>query len=335
MYDDAYLTEEVELLRQQVRRFVETEVTPKGEAWEADGMVPREVFRAMGELGFLGIRYPEAYGGAELDTLATAVFAEEVGRSTFGGFGASVLVHTDMASPHLARAGSEEQKARWMPKVVAGEAVMAIAVTEPDAGSDVASIRTRAVRDGNGWLLNGAKMFITNGVHADLYVLAAKTDTEAKGSRGVSMFLIEKGTPGFRAARALDKMGWRSSDTAELVLEDCRLPADALLGEENKGFYAIMANFQNERLTIGAMAMGEAMKAIEITLEHLKTRKAFGEPLWQREAIRQRLAMRAAEVEAGRQLVRHTAWLDAQGRDCVKEVSMVKAYCGELVNRVM
>jgi acyl-CoA dehydrogenase len=310
-------------------------VTPKAAAWEEAGMVPREVFRRMGGLGFLGIRYAEAYGGAGLDAVASAAFAEEIGRSTYGGFGASILVHTDMASPHLARSGSEAQKRHWLPRVVAGEAVMAIAVTEPDAGSDVAAIRTRATREGNGWRLDGAKLFITNGVHADLYVLAAKTDTAAKGSRGISLFLIEKGTPGFRVARALDKMGWRSSDTAELVLEDCRLPADALLGEENRGFYAIMGNFQNERLVIGAMAIGEAQKAIELTLEHLKTRRAFGEPLWARETIRQRLAMRQAEVEAGRQLVRHTAWLDAQGRDCVKEVSMVKAYCGELVNKVM
>ncbi len=334
MSENIYLSEEVSMLKDQLRRFIETEVTPAGEAWEADGMIPREVLRRMGELGFLGIRYPEAFGGAELDTLATAVLAEECGRSTFGGFAATVLVHTDMASPHLARNGSAEQLAKYMPGVVAGETVMAIAVTEPDAGSDVAAIRTRARKDGNGWVLNGTKMFITNGVHADLVVVAAKTDTEVKGSRGISMFLVEKGSPGFRPARALDKQGWRSSDTAELLFEDCRLPADALLGEENKGFYAIMANFQNERLVLGSMAMGEAQKAIEITLDQVKTRKAFGEPLWQREAIRQRLAMRAAEVEAGRQLIRHAAWLDAQGRDCVKEVSMVKAYCGELVNRV-
>ena len=334
MSENIYLSEEVSMLKDQLRRFIETEVTPAGEAWEADGMIPREVLRRMGELGFLGIRYPEAFGGAELDTLATAVLAEECGRSTFGGFAATVLVHTDMASPHLARNGSAEQLAKYMPRVVAGETVMAIAVTEPDAGSDVAAIRTRARKDGNGWVLNGTKMFITNGVHADLVVVAAKTDTEVKGSRGISMFLVEKGTPGFRPARTLDKQGWRSSDTAELVFEDCRLPADALLGEENTGFYAIMANFQNERLVLGSMAMGEAQKAIEITLDQVKTRKAFGEPLWQREAIRQRLAMRAAEVEAGRQLIRHAAWLDAQGRDCVKEVSMVKAYCGELVNRV-
>jgi len=333
--ENAYLSEEVEMLRQQLRRFVESEVAPHGEDWEREGQVPRQIFRQMGGLGFLGIRYPEAYGGAELDTLASVVFAEELGRSSFGGFAAGVLVHTDMASPHLARNGSPEQLQRYMPGIVAGEIITAIAVTEPDAGSDVAAIRTRAVKDGNGWRLNGAKLFITNGVLADLTIVAARTEPEAKGSRALSMFLIEKGTPGFRAARALDKMGWRSSDTAELVLEDCRLPAEALLGEENRGFYAIMANFQNERLVLGSMAMGEAQKAIELTLEHLKTRQAFGAPLWSREAIRQRLAMRAAEVEAGRQLVRHAAWLDAQGRECVKEVSMVKAYCGELVNRVM
>ncbi len=330
-----HLIEEVEMLRDQVRRFVETEVVPVAEAWEEAGMVPRQVLKRMGELGFLGIRYPERYGGAEFDTIATVVFAEELGRAGFGGFAITVLVHTDMASPHLARYGTEAQLARYLPAVIAGETIMAVAVTEPDAGSDVAAIRTRAVRDGDEWVLNGAKLFITNGVHGDLVAVAAKTDPDAKGSRGISIFLVEKGTPGFHAARALDKTGWRCSDTAELLFEDCRLPAEALLGEENRGFYAIMGNFQNERLVIGAMAMGEASRAIELTLDHVKTRRAFGTPLWEKQTIRQRLAMRAAEVEAGRQLIHHAAWLDAQGVDCVSEVSMVKAYCGELVNRVM
>ena len=335
MSQSIYLIEEVEMLRDQVRRFVEAEVVPVAEAWEAAGMVPRQVLRRMGELGFLGIRYPEPYGGAELDTIATVVFAEELGRAGFGGFAITVLVHTDMASPHLARYGTEAQLARYMAAVVAGETIMAVAVSEPDAGSDVAAIRTRAVRDGDQWLLNGSKMFITNGVHGDLVAVAAKTDAEVKGSRGISMFLVEKGTPGFSAARALEKTGWRSSDTAELVFEDCRIPAEALLGEENRGFYAIMANFQNERLVIGAMAMGEAARAIELTLDHVKSRQAFGSPLWDKQTIRQRLAMRAGEVEAGRQLIHHAAWLDAQGLDCISQVSMVKAYCGELVNRVM
>jgi len=330
-----YFPPELEQFRDQVRRFVETEVVPHGQAWEADGATPRAVLRRMGELGFLGIRYPEAYGGSELDTLATVVLAEELGRCTFGGFAITVLVHTDMASPHLANFGSPAQLERYMPGVISGEIITAVAVTEPGAGSDVAGLRTRAVRDGDGWVLNGSKMFITNGVHGDLYFVAAKTDPTAKGSRGISMFCVEKGTPGFSVGRALDKFGWRSSDTAELVFDDCRLPADALLGEENKGFYAVMRNFQNERLVLGAQAMGEAKKALELTLDYVKTRPAFGGTLWDKQAIRQRVASRWSEVEAARQMLYHAAWLDAQGEDCVREVSMVKALCGELVNRVM
>jgi acyl-CoA dehydrogenase len=195
-------------------------------------------------------------------------------------------------------------------------------------------MRTSAVKDGDGWVLNGSKMFITNGALADVYFVAAKTDPAA-GSKGISMFIVERGTRGFSVGRRLDKMGWRSSDTAELVFDGCRIPAENLLGEENRGFYAIMKNFQNERIAIAAMATGEAAKAIEITLEYVKTRKAFGAPLWDKQAIRQRLAMLAAKVEAGRRLVWHAASLDAAGGDCVKEVSMVKAYCGELVNEVM
>ncbi len=324
------------MLRDQLRRFVEHEVQPAGDAWEQAGRVPREILLRMGELGFLGIRYPEKYGGGGLDTLGSVILAEELGRSGIGGFAITVMVHTDMASPHLARYGSAAQLDRHMPKVVSGEALTAVAVTEPDAGSDVAAIRTSAKRVGNrGWVLNGAKTFITNGAEADVYFVAARTDPAAKGSRGLSIFIVEKGAAGFAVARTLDKMGWRASDTAELVFEDCEIPAENLLGEEGRGFYQIMDNFQNERTVMGAMAMGEAQKAIEITLDYVKTRKAFGAPLWDKQTIRQRLAMLAAKVEAGRQLVYHAAWLDAQGRDCVREVSMVKAYCGELVNEVM
>ena len=330
-----YFAEEHEMLRRQVRRFVEEEVKPKALAWEEQGFVPREVLRRMGELGFLGIRYPEEYGGSEMDTLATVVLAEELGASTFSGFAITVLVHTDMASVHVFNAGGEAQKARWMPEIVAGRAIVAVAVTEPDAGSDVKGIRTTARRDGDSYVLNGAKLFITNGVHGDLYCVAAKTDTAGPASKAVTMFLVEKGTPGFRVGRALDKHGWRSSDTAELVFEDCRVPAENVLGEEGRGFYAIMRNFQNERIVIGAMAMGEALAALDLTLEYVKTRKAFGAPLYEKQGIRQRLAMLAARVEAGRQLVRHAAWLDTQGVDATREVSMAKAYCGELVNEVM
>jgi acyl-CoA dehydrogenase len=331
----AYFGEEHEMLRDQVRRFVEEEVKPHGLAWEEQGCVPREVLRRMGELGFLGVRYPLAYGGSEMDTLATVVLAEELGRSTFSGFAVTVLVHTDMASVHLFNAGSQALKDRFMPDIVAGKRIVAVAVTEPGAGSDVKGIRTNARREGDDYVLNGAKIFITNGVYADLYCVAVKTDPQGRPSQSISMVLVEKGTPGFSVARELDKHGWRSSDTAELVFDECRVPAGHLLGAEGKGFYAIMRNFQNERIVIGAMAMGEALAAIELTLDWVRQRQAFGGPLWGKQAIRQKLALLATRVEAGRQLVNHAAWLDANGFDAVKEVSMVKAYCGELVNEVM
>jgi acyl-CoA dehydrogenase len=329
-----YFREEHELLRAQVRRFVESEVKPHAAKWEEQGFVPREVLRRMGELGFLGIRYPAEYGGSEMDALGSVVLAEELGRSTFGGFAITVLVHTDMASVHIAHGGSSAQRAKYMPDIIAGRKIVAVAVTEPDAGSDVKGIRTTARRERETYVLNGAKMFITNGVHGDLYCVATKTGRDTRPSQSVSMFLVEKGTPGFKISRALDKHGWRSSDTAELVFEDCRVPAGNLLGQEGGGFYAIMRNFQNERLVIGAMAMGEAQAALELTLDYVVQRRAFGAPLFEKQAIRQRLAMLAAKVEAGRQLVYHAAWLDARGIDATREVSMVKAYCGELVNEV-
>jgi len=330
-----YFTEEHEALRDQVRRFVEAEIKPHALQWEEDGFVPRTVLRKMGELGFFGIRYPGEYGGSEMDTMATVVLAEELGRSTFSGVAITALVHTDMASVHIANAGSQAQKDKYLPAIIAGEKIVAVAVTEPDAGSDVKGIRTTARREGDHFVLNGAKMFITNGVHADLYCVAAKTDPQARPSQSVSIFLVEKGTPGFSVSRALDKHGWRSSDTAELSFVDCKVPAENILGQEGRGFYAIMSNFQNERTVIGAMAMGEAQAAIDLTLDYVKTRKAFGAPLWEKQAIRQRLADLAGKVEAGRQLVYHAAWLDAQGFDATREVSMAKAYCGELVNEVM
>jgi len=335
MNDPIYFTEEHRRFRDNLRRFIDQEVVPRADAWEVSGMVPREVMRQMGELGYLGVRYPEQYGGSGLDTVYSAILAEELGRSTFGGFAVTVTVHTDMASPHLANFGSPEQLERYLPPLIRGEKICAVAVTEPDAGSDVAGIRTHAVRDGDHWVLNGSKMFITNGVHGDLYFVGAKTDLAAKGSRGISIFIVEKGAPGFRVGRALKKSGWLCSDTAELVFDNCRIPAANLLGGENKGFYQIMRNFQNERMVIGAAAMGEAARAIEMTVAYVRDRKAFGATLWDKQAIRQRLAMRAAQVEAGRALVYHAAWLDAQGKDCVKEVSMVKALCGELVNQVL
>ncbi len=333
--NSVYLTSEHALLQDHVARFVAAEVEPNALAWDEAGCVPREVLRRMGALGWLGLMFPAEYGGAGADAITNAVFQEALSRSTSGGFVVTVLVHTDMASPHLVHAGNREQKARWLPSICRGECITAVAVTEPDAGSDVAAIRTRAVREGGTWVLNGTKMFITNGVHADLVFVAARTDPQAKGSRGISMFAVERGTPGFRVGRALSKQGWLASDTAELVFEDCRVPAANLLGEENGGFYAIMRNFQTERIALGAMAIGHCATALDLTFRYVNERRAFGAPLWDKQAVRQRLSMLAARVEAARQLLYHCAWLVDQTRDAVREVSMLKALTGELANDVM
>jgi acyl-CoA dehydrogenase len=329
-----FLQPEHEQLRETLRRFIDAEVKPRAEQWEEAGQVPREVLRRMGELGLLGMRFAARHGGAELDTLATAVLAEELGRSSFGGFAITVLVHTDMACPHLFHAGTATQQDRYMPDLVAGRRIAAVAMTEADAGSDLASMRTTARRTATGWVLNGSKMFITNGVHGDLFFVAAKTGEPGR-NRDITMFIVEKGAPGFRVARPLQKHGWLSSDTAELVFDDCEIPADQLLGQENRGFYALVRNLQNERIVLGAQAVGEASRAIELTLDWVTQRQAFGATLWDKQAIRQRLAWRAAQVEAARALVYQTAWRDARGQQVVKEVSMIKALCGTLVNEVM
>ncbi|HXV07499.1 MAG TPA: acyl-CoA dehydrogenase family protein [Burkholderiales bacterium] len=335
MTDTAYTTPEHLALREQVARFLAREVEPVAQAWEEQGYVPREVLRKLGALGLLGITYPQEYGGAAADALTSLVFAEALSRTTFGGFAVTVLVHTDMASPHLVHAGSPPQLERYLPKVISGELITAVAITEPDAGSDVKAIRTRARRSRGQWVLNGSKMFITNGVHADLYVVAARTDPDGQGAQALSMFLVEKGAPGFSVGRALKKQGWLCSDTAELVFEDCRIPEDNLLGRENAGFYAIMKNFQTERIALSAMAVGHALTALDLTLGYVKQRRAFGGALFEKQAIRQRLAMLQAKTEAARQFMYHCAWLVTQGRECVREVSMLKALTGELANEVV
>jgi acyl-CoA dehydrogenase len=330
-----YVDEDLEAIRGQVREWVEKEVVPNVETWEAEGAVPRQLLDEMGELGFFGLRIPEEHGGVGLGHLASVVFAEELGRSTSGGFAITVLVHTDLATPYVTNFGTDEQKARWLPKFATGELITAIGVTEPDAGSDVAAIRTSARRDGEGWRLNGSKMFITNGAIADIVFIAARTDRDAKGSRGISIFAVERGADGFAASRDLDKMGWHSSNTAELVLDEVWVPEAHMIGEENRGFYYIMGNFQNERLAIMGQALGEAQKALELTVDYVKNRVAFDAPLWDKQGIRQRVAMRQAEIDAARELTYHAAWLTDQGEDTVRQVSEVKALVGELVNRVL
>ena len=330
--DSIYLTPEHELLRDQVARFIAREVEPHGEQWERDGCVPRDVLRKLGAAGMLGLMFAPEHGGSGADALTNLVFAEALSQSTFGGFIVTVLVHTDMASPHLHHAGTPEQRARYMPRITAGELISAVAITEPWAGSDVAGIRTRAIRDDDTWVLNGSKLFITNGVQGDLYFVAARTgDTR----HAISMFIVEKGTPGFTVGRALDKTGWRSSDTAELVFDDCRIPVGNLLGVEHQGFRSVMKNFQTERIALGAMAVGHCTQALKLTLAHVRDRQAFGGTLWDKQAVRQRLAMLDAKTRAARQYLYHCAWLVTQGRDVVQDVSMLKALTGELVNEVV
>ena len=322
-------------LRRQVARFVAAEIEPHALAWDEAGVTPRELLRKMGALGWLGLMHPTEYGGGGADMLTNVVWQEALSRSTSGGAVITVLVHTDMASPHLVNAGTHAQKQRWLPAICRGECITAVAVTEPDAGSDVAAIRARAVRDGDHYVINGSKLFITNGVHADLLFVAAKSDPAAKGSRGISIFAVKRGTPGFRVGRALKKQGWLASDTAELVFENCRVPAANLLGEENAGFYAVMKNFQVERIALGSMAIGHCLTALDLTFRYVNDRRAFGAPLWDKQAIRQKLAMLAAKVEAAQQLLYHCAWLVDAKVDATREVSMLKALTGELVKEVM
>lgn len=327
-----YLTPEHELLRDQVARFVAREVEPFGEQWERAGFTPREVLRKLGDAGLLGLMYASEHGGAEADALTNLVFAEALSQSTFAGFVITVLVHTDMASPHLHHAGSPAQQAKYMAGITSGRTITAVGITEPGAGSDVAGLRTSARRDGDHWVLNGTKMFITNGVHADLYFIAARTGS---ARHAISMFIVEKGTPGFSVGRQLEKTGWLSSDTAELVFDDCRIPAANLLGEVDRGFYSVMKNFQTERIALGAMAIGHCTQALALTLEHVRSRQAFGATLFDKQVVRQRLAMLDAKVRAARQYLYHCAWLVTQGRDVVQDVSLLKSLTGELVNEVV
>lgn len=332
--DPPSLPEHLVQMRDQVRRFVETEVMPHGEEWERAGKIPREIYRRMGELGLLGMRYPVEYGGTDLGPLASMIFAEELGRCTFGGFTSSILVHTDMSAGHIALRGTPEQKAKYLPAIVRGEMVCSIAVTEAHAGSDVAGLKTRARRDGDDWVIDGTKMFITNAVYGDLLIVAARTDPEAKGSRGISLFIVERNTPGVSAVK-LEKHGWLCSDTAALTFDSVRVRKDALLGEVNRGFYGIMETFQNERICIGGICAGESAKAIELTVDYVKMRRAFGGTLWDQQAVRQKLSSLASKTAAARQLAYHAAELAAEGRDCVREVSMVKALSPEVLHEVV
>ena len=330
---NVYMTDELQQIYDQTVAFVANEVTPFGESWEKSGMVPREVLKKMGSLGMLSLRVPEQHGGLGMGPLASATFAEALGSSTFAGFDVTVLVHTDMSGPHLVNSGSESQLQDLLPGILAGETILSIGVTEPDAGSDVAGIRSTAVKDGDGWRINGSKTFITNAVYGDLTIVAARTDPDDR--YGISMFLVPAQTEGFEVTRKLDKHGWLCSDTAELSLNDVWVSDEQLLGTPHRGFYATMQNFQNERMVLVGMGVGAAQTAIDLTNQYTQSRKAFGGHLYDLGAIRQRLAMNQAKVDAVRASMYHAAWMEEQGLDNVKEMSGVKAWGCEVVNQVM
>ncbi|MHB1127493.1 MAG: acyl-CoA dehydrogenase family protein [Bacillota bacterium] len=329
MGNSRFFTEEHEVLRKSVRRFVEAELAPHADEWEKQGQFPREIFRRMGELGFLGLRYPVEYGGQGGDYFAGLVFSEEMSRCGSGGLSMGVAVQTDMATPPILQFGTVEQKKKYLEPAIKGEKVACLGITEPNAGSDVASIQTTAKRDGDGWVINGSKIFITNGVQSDFITLVAKTNPEA-GYNGVSLFLVDKDTPGFEVVKKLDKVGMRSSDTAELLFDNCRVPVDALLGVEGKGFHQIMWQLQGERLIGASGAVAGAAHVLEMTIKYARERKQFGKPIAEFQVISHTLAEMATRIEAARQLTYSTAWKFANDLYPVKEISMAKLFASQV-----
>ncbi len=327
-------TPEHEEFRAAVRAFVEGELAPNAVEWERDGHFPDWVFKRMGDLGFLGVRYPTAYGGAGGDWGHTIVVAEELARAGSGGVGMAMGVQSDMATPPILRFGTEEQKQRYLVPAIRGEKIACLGITEPDAGSDVANIQATARRDGDGYVINGRKIFITNGVRAHFCTLVTRTDKDA-GHEGFSLFLVDRDTPGFTVSQELDKLGMRSSDTAELVLDDVHVPADALLGEEGRGFVELMWELQGERLIGAAGSVAGAQLVFDRTLAYAKERHAFGRPIGSFQANRHAFAEMATELEAARQLTYDTALAWERGEYPVKQISMVKLHAGLAVNRVM
>jgi acyl-CoA dehydrogenase len=325
--------EEHEALRESLRAFVKREIRPFVTEWEDAQEFPGELFTRMGELGFLGLKYPEQYGGQGGDYVHDAVFSEEMARCGSGGVSAGIGAHTGIATPPIYKFGTEEQKQRWLVPAIRGEKVAALAITEPGAGSDVAGITTFARREDGEYVVNGSKTFITNGVRADIYVTAVKT-TQEGGHQGLSFLVIEKGTEGFTVSRKLEKLGWHASDTGELSFQDVHVPAENLLGEENQGFYLIMANFQWERLLMALGAVGGMEATFERTLSYAKERQAFGRPIGSFQAIRHKLAEMATLIEACRDFTYHALRLFVGGHECIKEVSIAKLFCCDAAVKV-
>jgi len=319
-------TDEHEQLRETVGRFVRSEIAPHVDEWEEAREFPRELFERCGELGFLGLKYPEALGGQGGDYVHDAVWIEELSRSgASGGIGAGLGGHSGIATPPIFNFGTPEQHERWLRPAIRGEKIGALGITEPGAGSDVASIRTFARKVEGGYVVNGSKTFITNGVRADFLVCAVKT-TEGGGHHGLSFLVLERDMPGYEVTAKLEKMGWHSSDTGELSFTDVEVPEENRLGDENRGFYLIMANFAWERLLMALGAVGGMQRVFEVTLSYAKEREAFGRPIARFQAIRHKFAEMATKMEASRSLTYHALRLFADGEDAIREVTMAKLF---------
>ena len=326
---------EHEALRAAVRRFVDTEVRPNVDAWEHAGLFPDSLFRRCGELGFLGLHYPARFGGSDGDLAAGIVFVEELARCGAGAIPMAISVQTDMATPALAQFGTDDQRDRWLAPAIRGEKIGAIAITEPDAGSDVAAIRTRGVRDGDVWRVNGSKMFITNGARAHFLTLVVKTEP-AGGHHGFSLFVVDTSLPGVSVSRRLEKLGMHSSDTAEIALADVAVPHSDLIGlEPGQGFTQLMWQLQYERLAGAAASVGHATQVLADTIAYARERRAFGRPIADHQVIAHKLADAATELEAARSLLYSTAWRVMHDEYPVAEISMTKKFCAQVQNRLV
>ena len=322
MTQDAGL-ETMQLFRDMARRAFEQEISPHFEQWEEDHLVPRELWRTLGEAGLLCPDVDEAYGGAGTSPHVTLALIEELSAMGFGGIASGYGIHSNIVAPYIIHHGTEAQKQQWLPRMVSGDAVGALAMTEPGAGSDVQAIRTNAVRDGDEWILNGSKIFITNGIHADLVIVAAITDP-GKGAKGTSLFLVDAHLPGFEKSKKIEKIGQHSSDTAQLFFQDVRLPADALLGEENRGFVIMMQELPRERLGIAAQAVAAAEGALALTVDYVQERKAFGQAIGAFQNTRFKLADVKTEIALNRALYEQCADEYARGELTADKAAMLK-----------
>jgi acyl-CoA dehydrogenase len=331
--DSRYFSEDHQIFRQSVRSFIDKEVIPNTEKWETERKIPKEVFEKMGSLGFLGLVYPEQYGGSQADFWYSVVFLEELARCGMGGFSTAVSVHQYMAINHIAKAGSEALKQQYLVPAIAGQKIAALGITEPNAGSDVSAIRTTAIKEGDEYVVNGSKTFISNGTYGDFITLTVKTNPSA-GAAGVSLLVVDLQAEGVSRTK-LNKMGWHSSDTAEIRFDNVRVPVTNLIGMENAGFYYLMESLQLERLVAGIMAVEGSQLAMDITLQYLHEREAFGRPIGKFQAIRHKMADVATEIDIAREYVYSTCWKFTQGQVVVKECSMAKLFTSELSKRTV